>query len=290
MSELLDSISITVHPTACAYCGGPLGKHARKYCSGRCAGRGAALAMGRKLKVRECRCQVCGVAFTRKNGGNAGRCCSRKCGFELLARNKLKRLSDQQEVIEYRAIVSHLYECKFCKRAFPITTTMDRYCSTRCSTAMEQTRKHPDRYSFRPCAHCGSVFAPEYGSWRTRFCSTGCAKVHAIAARKTIKLEAKRRRRARLKRVVVLRFPAKAVFERDGYVCGICKQSTDPSKKVPHPRAPTLDHIIPLSRGGPHTLDNTQCACFICNSIKSDSLDAPMMQPSDGRPGPKFCS
>jgi 5-methylcytosine-specific restriction endonuclease McrA len=40
------------------------------------------------------------------------------------------------------------------------------------------------------------------------------------------------------------------------------------TERVPHPLAPTLDHIVPLARGGHHTRDNTQCAHFSCNTRK----------------------
>ena len=32
----------------------------------------------------------------------------------------------------------------------------------------------------------------------------------------------------------------------------------------------SLDHIIPMSKGGPHVKSNVALAHFICNSIKSD--------------------
>jgi len=40
------------------------------------------------------------------------------------------------------------------------------------------------------------------------------------------------------------------------------------SLKAPHPLSMSIDHIIPLSRGGTHEPDNVQLAHFICNSIK----------------------
>jgi 5-methylcytosine-specific restriction endonuclease McrA len=40
------------------------------------------------------------------------------------------------------------------------------------------------------------------------------------------------------------------------------------TKVVPHPKAPTIDHIVPLSAGGDDTKANVQLACFLCNSIK----------------------
>lgn len=33
----------------------------------------------------------------------------------------------------------------------------------------------------------------------------------------------------------------------------------------------TLDHIVPLSKGGTHTLGNTQALCTECNLIKGDN-------------------
>jgi 5-methylcytosine-specific restriction endonuclease McrA len=38
---------------------------------------------------------------------------------------------------------------------------------------------------------------------------------------------------------------------------------------VPHPRSPTVDHIIAISLGiKGHTWDNVQCACWQCNVKK----------------------
>lgn len=59
------------------------------------------------------------------------------------------------------------------------------------------------------------------------------------------------------------------VFEADGYRCHLCRRKTDPSKLAPHPRSPTIDHVIPLSRGGTHEPVNCRTACFLCNSLKS---------------------
>jgi len=34
-----------------------------------------------------------------------------------------------------------------------------------------------------------------------------------------------------------------------------------------------LDHIIPKSRGGEDTLENTQILCFVCNNKKNDRIE-----------------
>jgi 5-methylcytosine-specific restriction endonuclease McrA len=57
------------------------------------------------------------------------------------------------------------------------------------------------------------------------------------------------------------------VFERDGWTCQICHRAVPKDKKVPHRLAPTLDHIIPMSReGGDHVLTNVRLAHFECNT------------------------
>jgi len=60
------------------------------------------------------------------------------------------------------------------------------------------------------------------------------------------------------------------IAERDGLRCGICGEAVDMMLKVPDPMAPTLDHIVPLARGGSHSESNAQLAHFICNSTKGD--------------------
>jgi 5-methylcytosine-specific restriction endonuclease McrA len=40
--------------------------------------------------------------------------------------------------------------------------------------------------------------------------------------------------------------------------------------KVPEPLAPTIDHIVPVSKGGDDTRANVQLAHFRCNSVKGN--------------------
>ena len=59
-------------------------------------------------------------------------------------------------------------------------------------------------------------------------------------------------------------------------VCGICGKPVDFSYTYPHPLSPTVDHIIPVSKGGhPSGLQNLQLAHRCCNREKSDRLSAP---------------
>lgn len=59
------------------------------------------------------------------------------------------------------------------------------------------------------------------------------------------------------------------VFERDEYICGLCHLPVDRNLKYPDPMSKSLDHIVPISRGGSHTYDNVQCSHLYCNVAAS---------------------
>ncbi len=55
--------------------------------------------------------------------------------------------------------------------------------------------------------------------------------------------------------------------------CGICGAPVDFSYRYPHPLSPTVDHIIPVAKGGhPFALENLQLAHRYCNRQKSDKI------------------
>ncbi len=55
--------------------------------------------------------------------------------------------------------------------------------------------------------------------------------------------------------------------------CAICGREVDFQLKYPHPLSPSIDHIIPVSRGGhPSDIANLQLAHWTCNRQKSDKL------------------
>lgn len=67
-------------------------------------------------------------------------------------------------------------------------------------------------------------------------------------------------------------FTRRQVLERDGWVCQLCSEAIDPELKHPDPLSATLDHIVPLARGGEHSLENAQAAHRICNNRKWANL------------------
>lgn len=66
-----------------------------------------------------------------------------------------------------------------------------------------------------------------------------------------------------------------ALLRRDGYTCSSCGiECTKDDKRYGNvgPTYPTMDHIVPLSKGGSHTWDNVQVMCFSCNIAKKDKV------------------
>jgi 5-methylcytosine-specific restriction endonuclease McrA len=69
---------------------------------------------------------------------------------------------------------------------------------------------------------------------------------------------------------VIDRFDRLQVFERDGWVCYRCERPTDPDASPFDVMSPTVDHVVPLSKAGVHTLANVRTCCLGCNSAKQD--------------------
>ena len=71
------------------------------------------------------------------------------------------------------------------------------------------------------------------------------------------------RRRAQKAGVPSERIERQRVYNRDKGICGICRRRVSVKQF-------SIDHIIPLARGGHHRYTNVQIAHPICNSRKQD--------------------
>lgn len=66
---------------------------------------------------------------------------------------------------------------------------------------------------------------------------------------------------------------AKKIIFASQSVCGICGRPVDFDKKFPDPWSATIDHIVPVIKGGdPTSLENLQLAHSYCNRQKSTKL------------------
>lgn len=148
-------------------------------------------------------------------------------------------------------------DCDLCRQPF-----IGRHCDVyQCITCREAAKAC--RVFIADCATCSKLFACQY---TRRTCSPTCAKTHDAEARR----QAKSRRRAVKRNAFVANVSPQKVFERDGWKCHLCGKAINRKAAVPHPKAPTIDHVIPLASGGTHEPLNCRAAHFLCNSLKGD--------------------
>lgn len=79
-------------------------------------------------------------------------------------------------------------------------------------------------------------------------------------------------RRARRNQATTEKFSVEEIFDRDGWICHLCGEGIDRTITYPDPMSRSLDHIVPLARGGAHSRDNCAASHLLCNMRKKDKL------------------
>lgn len=216
-------------------------------------------------------CEVCGHRYRAKM--KEQRTCGRTCGTELKrrARSLVPAIQKPERILV--TAISHC-DCAGCGRPFVTRASKRRrFCTRDCLDTYASKRVISSRRVQIACSGCDSRFEALVTTNSPRICED--CKAARLKARRVIdrkqrdpSVTGNHRRRARHFGVEYEPVNHKRVFERDQWKCGICKRKVKPTTKHPHPRSATLDHVLPLSRGGGHTYANVQLACFECNSRK----------------------
>lgn len=211
-------------------------------------------------------CAECDASFCRANMQQ--RYCSSRCRASAAAKRRggwYRKMRPAEGPLRR--------ECATCGEPFATASGARRYCSDRCKWRAKARRQHGHqpridrggRCSVTDCpkAHLARGYCPgHYKAWRR---SQGFVDASEGAGRKSSK-----RHIARAKRYGVPweRFKPVEVFERDGWICGLCGDPVDPDLEHPDPLSVSLDHITPLVQGGGHLRDNCQCSHLTCNLRK----------------------
>lgn len=66
------------------------------------------------------------------------------------------------------------------------------------------------------------------------------------------------------------KFTDREIFERDQWTCGLCGTPVAAHLRYPDSMSASLDHVLPIAKGGGHTRSNVQCAHLRCNLSKRD--------------------
>jgi hypothetical protein len=70
------------------------------------------------------------------------------------------------------------------------------------------------------------------------------------------------------------------IYERDNWICQLCLKDVNPNLIFPDPMCASLDHIVPLSRGGSHKTSNVQLAHLRCNSSRGNKAEGLSPRPA----------
>ena len=242
----------------------PVNNPHQKYCSTYCRHKAKRVRYSHTLVDRVC--PTCGNTYQTS---------------ELSLRMEQKNYcsDDCKPVLERKV---YECECTRCHGIFMAGTSKVRYC-VECRVEIDRERGRRDwrKYYSRPtyakriCVHCSKEFVPEHGAqiYHSKQCAENASK--ATENYKKRRSESTQRRNDRSRKPLGSDKVYRAkIFARDGWRCQLCGKKVNKELKWPHPLSATLDHILPLARGGHHVPENCQLAHFICNSRRSDRGEA----------------
>jgi hypothetical protein len=243
----------------------------KKYCSKPCAN--AAWLAGKRKREKQYRsegkiksCLNCGKNIARDRNVSARRkYCSRKCAFEH------RKAHPKPKPIIYK-------NCIHCGNQF-IQERQARYCGDECRKATARKKSlERDIKNFKEetfiCKQCGKESKRKHGMKNRVFCSTKCLKAYGWGIPGNFNARA----RHKLRKIYGEKYTDHyqpinriTVLERDGYVCYICGDPMMKEAKGGDVNLwPSVDHVVPLAKGGDHLYPNCRAAHLICNSFKRD--------------------
>lgn len=249
----------------CEHCGEQFApvRSSHVYCSSSCSTAVQSRKRAeRRMSVRldtKLSCENCGDTF-HPTHRLAQKYCSLRC--KMVHDNRLRVLRRWHDVTDLT--------CRQCGDDFYPSSLFQKLCSRECA-AKHKAQYHaayhadPDRRRRqresriaekakldRRCPHCGHRLDP--GKRKdAAYCRRECMRKARVATNDA------------RSRVVgdgaVERISRAYIIERDGGRCHICRKKCKPSEIH-------LDHLIPLSKGGTHTLENLRVAHAKCNIAK----------------------
>lgn len=150
--------------------------------------------------------------------------------------------------------------CPICEKEFSAKNTGVKYCSTRCrKRAVTGKGAYKKPHSCK-CIVCSKTFDSIRDD--AKVCSKEC--------RLSLNRIDRNRRYKHLKEVGQFDYSVtlSSVYEKFNGVCQMCNKKLNFDCDCISNNYPSIDHIIPTSKGGTHTWDNVQLLCRKCNCIK----------------------
>lgn len=250
-----------------------------------------------KPKADACMCQACGsvlvVSGDRGPKGNKHPevYCDKECAEADRSRvYRMRRIGDKVAIsngLLPSSVASGVsyHNCIYCNVRFAAIASRPRkVCSDQCRTMKVELSRHQasqklvfEKYSkaiqrrkenarLCSCKQCGVQYTSIRKGAGT-YCSKKCTLKYAKKNRQHI---------ARSSRKIGGGFSDIEVFRAAKWRCKICGIKVHRATGKHSETQATIDHIVPMARGGLHVWGNVQCACQRCNASKSDKIERPM--------------
>jgi HNH endonuclease len=204
-------------------------------------------------------CLDCLVDITHRHI-TAKRCksCADRRNQEIWHNRKTFRRNKQRDCLDCGVDISYRHglaiRCESCALTEAVRIEQD-------SKRKYEISKHV-KYDADYCEWCNSLYVPARLNQRT--CSAVCATVLNSS-------EQSAKRRTYLASLPYEDINYRSVFNRDSWICHICKRFVNSDLTWPDLNSASLDHIIPLSvPGSPgHVMANVALAHLRCNMSKN---------------------
>jgi hypothetical protein len=257
----------------CEWCGISIvhKPHGQNTCGLSCASNLNTKRRGLTNRSKTFTCVGCDNEVTRsvRKHRDAGKYCSRGCSFAKLTEQRA-----HDKAVRFIALRQKRISAKRVRLEVAALIRIGKKQRLRLQPKQD---RHP-----RSCSTCG-VLLIGYTK-QTKLCSE-CLRVSSRKSRNATR----RKRRSqgldvRKHRDRAVKYGCEydptlstiAIFDRDGWTCKRCGVDTPRHLKGSYdPCAPELDHIIPMSKQGPHIASNVQCLCRQCNSDKGAQIFPP---------------
>jgi hypothetical protein len=143
-----------------------------------------------------------------------------------------------------------LRNCLHCGAAYQPTRYWQKTCSHFCGYTRQNNKKKRGITNKGLCARCGAGL--EHKRAQAIYCSKTCKSMdHTFKHRSKTRVLGTARR--------------KAIYDRDGGACYICKKPLE--LKDVH-----LDHLIPVAKHGDSSPSNLAVACGFCNRSRGTTI------------------
>lgn len=158
------------------------------------------------------------------------------------------------------AVAHETRTCDHCESAYTPKQlkAAAAYCSRKCKNTALARRRQSEIDKAKPpreCLHCAAQLPVEMRA-DAIFCSEVCnSRAHAL----------QRKLRLRTGQDNKPGYLRAEICVRDKWTCGICKRRVSPAAEYPNPHCASLDHIIPVSRGGLSEPVNLRLVHLVCN-------------------------